>query len=119
MTATIDLTTRTLEAPGVVLTYDVRRVDSPAPVLMLIGSPMGASGFVTLAGHFTDRTVVTGPVEATAIGNILMQSIGMKHLSSLADAREVVRTSFELEIYEPGRTADWDEAYSRLQKVIM
>ena len=67
----------------------------------------------------TDRTVVTGPVEATAIGNILMQSIGMKHLGSLADAREVVRTSFELEIYEPERTADWDEAYSRLQKVII
>ena len=67
----------------------------------------------------TDRTIVTGPVEATAIGNILMQSIGMKHLGSLADAREVVRTSFELEIYEPERTADWDEAYSRLQKVIM
>ena len=59
MTATIDLTTRTLEAPGAVITYDVRHVPSPAPVLMLIGSPMGAGGFVTLAGHFTDRTVVT------------------------------------------------------------
>ena len=48
-----------------------------------------------------------------------MQSIGMKHLGSLADAREVVHASFELEIYEPKRTADWDEAYSRLQKVIL
>ncbi len=67
----------------------------------------------------TDRTVVTGPVEATAIGNILMQAIGMKHLGSLADAREVVRTSFEPKIYEPQRTSDWDEAYSRLQKVMM
>lgn len=66
----------------------------------------------------TGRTVVTGPVEATAIGNILMQAIGMKHLGSLAEAREVVRVSFEPEIYEPKRTADWDEAYARLQKVI-
>jgi pimeloyl-ACP methyl ester carboxylesterase len=33
--------------------------DSSAPVLLLIGSPMGAGGFVTLAGHFTDCTVVT------------------------------------------------------------
>jgi len=66
----------------------------------------------------TGRTVVTGPVEATAIGNILMQAIGMKHLSSLEDAREVVRISFEPEIYEPKRTADWDEAYSRLQRVM-
>jgi sugar (pentulose or hexulose) kinase len=66
----------------------------------------------------TGRTVITGPVEATAIGNILMQSIGMKHLGSLADAREIVRTSFEPELYEPNHNYDWDEAYSRLQKVM-
>ncbi len=53
-------TTHTLEVPGAVLTYDVRPNDSSAePVLLMIGSPMGAAGFGTLAGHFTDRTVVT------------------------------------------------------------
>ena len=52
--------THTLDAPGAVLYYDVRSNDaSTKPVLLLIGSPMGAEGFVTLAGHFTDRTVVT------------------------------------------------------------
>ncbi len=52
--------TETLDAPGAVLHYDVRRNDSSTePVLLIIGSPMGAAGFVTLAGHFTDRTVVT------------------------------------------------------------
>ncbi len=66
----------------------------------------------------TGRIVITGPVEATAIGNILMQAIGMKHLGLLAEAREVVRASFEPEIYEPNRKADWDEAYVRLQKVM-
>jgi pimeloyl-ACP methyl ester carboxylesterase len=50
----------TLDVPGAVLHYDVRSNDSSTePVLLLIGSPMGAGGFVTLAGHFTDRTVVT------------------------------------------------------------
>jgi rhamnulokinase len=67
----------------------------------------------------TGRTVVAGPVEATAIGNILMQAIALKHLGSLADAREVARASFEPEIYELKHTSDWDEAYSRLQKVMM
>jgi len=65
-----------------------------------------------------NRVAVTGPVEATAIGNILMQALGMKHLGSLAEAREVVRVSFEPEIYEPQRSADWDDAYARLQKVM-
>ena len=53
-------TPHTLDVPGAVLTYDVRPNDSSAePVLLLIGSPIGASGFGTLAGYFTDRTVVT------------------------------------------------------------
>ena len=55
-------TTQTLTVPGAVLTYDVREpavAGSLAPPLLLIGSPMGASGFGTLASHFTDRTVVT------------------------------------------------------------
>ena len=52
--------TYTLDAPGAVLHYDVRSNDSSTePVLLIIGSPMGADGFATLAGHFTDRTAVT------------------------------------------------------------
>jgi rhamnulokinase len=70
------------------------------------------------AADATCRTVVTGPVEATAIGNVLMQAIGLKHLGSLAEAREVVRASFTPEVYEPQKAADWDGAYARLQKVI-
>jgi len=53
-------TTRTLDVPGAVLTYDLRPNDSGTePVLLMIGSPMGAAGFGTLAGAFADRTVVT------------------------------------------------------------
>ena len=59
MSTVAEATTHTLDVPGAVLTYDIRRVDSAAPTLLLIGSPMGAGGFGTLAGHFTDRTVVT------------------------------------------------------------
>jgi pimeloyl-ACP methyl ester carboxylesterase len=55
-----ELTTRTLEVPGAVLAYDVRAGRaSDHPPLLIIGSPMGAAGFVTLASHFTDRTVIT------------------------------------------------------------
>ena len=52
--------TYTLDVPGAVLTYDVRENGaSNEPVLLIIGSPMGASGFATLAGLIGDRTVVT------------------------------------------------------------
>ena len=53
-------TTRTLDVPGATLTYDVRHSDTTTePPLMLIGSPMGAAGFGTLASFFPDRTIVT------------------------------------------------------------
>lgn len=52
--------TRTLEVPGASLTFDVRPGESSeATPLFMIGSPMAAAGFGTLAGHFSDRTVVT------------------------------------------------------------
>ncbi|MGR6963918.1 alpha/beta fold hydrolase [Geodermatophilus sp. URMC 61] len=52
--------THTLETPGAVLAYDVRPGSSAAePPLLLIGSPMAASGFASLAARFPDRTVVT------------------------------------------------------------
>jgi hypothetical protein len=54
-------TTRTLVVPGATLTYDVRVPDGPSDKrpLFVSGSPMGASGFEQLVGHFTDRTVIT------------------------------------------------------------
>ena len=54
-------TTRTIDAPGATITYDVRdaETDTDAPILMMIGSPMDASGFRSLSEHFADRTVVT------------------------------------------------------------
>ena len=62
MTTMTEPLTQTLAVPGATLTYDIRPAQAgaaDAPVLFLIGSPMGAGGFGTLASHFTDRTVVT------------------------------------------------------------
>lgn len=53
-------TTRNLGVPGATLAYDVREGEGPeAHALLMIGSPMGAAGFATLAGRFPDRTVAT------------------------------------------------------------
>jgi rhamnulokinase len=65
----------------------------------------------------TGRTVITGPIEATAIGNVLMQAISLGQLGSLAEARSVVRASFTPETYQPGQQDGWDKSYATLQKV--
>jgi pimeloyl-ACP methyl ester carboxylesterase len=59
MTVKTEPMTRTLEVPGATLTYDVRRGSDDATPLFMIGGPMGAAGFTTLASHFADRTVIT------------------------------------------------------------
>jgi len=61
----------------------------------------------------TGRTVVAGPVEATAIGNVLVQALARRCISSLADGRAIVRRSFEVETFGPRDVASWDAAYGR------
>jgi rhamnulokinase len=65
------------------------------------------------AANATGRTVIAGPVEAAAIGNILVQAIALGELASLAEARAVVRQSFDVAVYEPQEPARWDEVYAR------
>ncbi|HEX9013394.1 MAG TPA: FGGY-family carbohydrate kinase, partial [Anaerolineaceae bacterium] len=71
-----------------------------------------------LTADATGRTVITGPVEATAAGNILMQAVGLGQLGSVKDGREVVRRSFTPQVYEPRAASGWDDAYGRLLEVI-
>lgn len=61
----------------------------------------------------TQQPVLAGPVEATAIGNVLMQALALGEFASLQEARAVVRGSFEMARYEPGHPAPWDAAYER------
>jgi rhamnulokinase len=66
----------------------------------------------------TRRQVVAGPVEATAAGNLLVQALALGMVRSLAEARELVGRSFQLERYEPRCGERWEEAWARFQGVI-
>ncbi len=61
------------------------------------------------------RPVVAGPVEATAIGNVLVQAMATGDVPSLAAARNIVRDSFGVKRYEPTDTAKWDAAYDKFK----
>ena len=63
------------------------------------------------------RPVIAGPIEATALGNVLVQAMADGAVSGVSQAREVVRASVPLERYEPRATAAWDAAYERFARV--
>jgi rhamnulokinase len=60
--------------------------------------------------------VITGPIEATASGNILMQAIATEQITSRVEARQIVRKSFQLKEYEPQDTALWQKQYEKSKK---
>ena len=86
-----------------------RRLD----VIHVVGGGSQNVLLCQLTADACNRQVLAGPVEATAIGNLLVQAVGLGLLGSLADAREVVRRSFELRSYAPQQPQRWDEPYRR------
>lgn len=70
-----------------------------------------------LTADATRRTVVAGPIEATAIGNVLVQAMGRGFVSSLAEAREIVRNSFDLVTYEPRESSAIERAYGAFRQI--
>jgi rhamnulokinase len=61
----------------------------------------------------TGRPVIAGPAEATAAGNVAVQAIGAGLLKDLREARDLIRRSFPMTVFEPKPQADWDAAYQR------
>jgi rhamnulokinase len=86
-----------------------RRLD----VIHIVGGGCQNTLLCQFAADACNRRVMAGPVEATAIGNVLVQAIGLRLLGSLAEAREVVRHSFEVVMYEPQDPAGWQGPYER------
>lgn len=62
--------------------------------------------------------VVAGPVEATSIGNILMQLHAAGEIGALSEARALTRRSFDTVVYEPKNAAAWDDAHARFGKIV-
>ena len=84
---------------------------------------VGGGARDTVLNQFTadalQRTVVAGPVEATALGNILMQMLANGDVRNLSEGRLLLQKSFPTTSYEPNVAAPWDEALARFQKVVV
>lgn len=67
----------------------------------------------------TDRTVITGPIEATAVGNIIIQAISLGIIQDMVEARTVIADSFEMSTYIPATNlSSWQAAYSRFKDLL-
>ena len=86
-------------------------------VIHIVGGGSQNKALSQFAADVCQRPVVTGPVEATALGNLLTQVRASGELSSLAEMREVIRTSSNVQRYEPKPSAAWSEAAGRLATV--
>src|SRR5690349_9116220 len=86
-------------------------------VIHIVGGGTQNELLTQMAADACGRTVVAGPVEATAIGNILVQAMATGDVKSIADLRAIVRNSFDVKRYEPRDTAAWDEAYARYRSM--
>ena len=87
----------------------------PIGTIHVVGGGARNALLCRLTADATRRPVLAGPVEATALGNVLVQAMAFGEVGSLAEMREVVRRSTDLVAFEPaGDAAAWDEAYGRL-----
>ncbi|MBT4691790.1 MAG: rhamnulokinase [Planctomycetaceae bacterium] len=71
-----------------------------------------------LTANACDRSVVTGPIEATAIGNLMVQLISSGVVSSMGEARKIISHSFGQETYVPDRSGDWVSASERFANLV-
>jgi rhamnulokinase len=66
----------------------------------------------------TNCRVIAGPVEATALGNLVMQLVGSGAVDSIASGRDIVARSFPADVFEPNGAGAWDIAYARFRQMI-
>jgi rhamnulokinase len=92
-----------------------KRID----VIHIVGGGTQNELLNQLTADVCERPVVAGPVEATAIGNVLVQAIATGAVKSLAAARQIVRDSFSVKRYEPQTNADTRAAYERYRELVM
>ena len=96
------------------LAENVRRLTGRAiETVHIIGGGSRNALHCRLTAGAAGLPVLAGPVEATAIGNVMAQALALGAVSSLAEIRDVIRRSFAPVRYEPAGDRDaWDSAYA-------
>ncbi len=91
-----------------------RRVEA----LHIVGGGAMNSLLCQMTADATGCHVVAGPVEATALGNAVVQLVTLSEIGSIAQGRSLIADSFALTTYEPQNTSQWDEVDKRFQGLV-
>lgn len=86
-------------------------------VINIVGGGIKDKMICSFTANATGRKVSTGPVEATSIGNVIVQGIAMGAISDLDEGRQIVKRSFPIDVYEPQDSDKWNEAYEHWKKI--
>ena len=86
-------------------------------VIHIVGGGSQNEQLNQMTADATGRPVLAGPVEGTAMGNILVQAMAVGEIKNLAEARSVIRTSFPVKRFDPGDRKLWDKAYERFSEL--
>jgi rhamnulokinase len=86
--------------------------------LHIIGGGVRNTLLCQMTADATGRTVVAGPIEATAMGNAIVQFIALGEIGNLAQARELLSRTVNTVTYEPKHKEAWDAAYLRFKQVL-
>lgn len=86
--------------------------------ILIVGGGSQNKLLSQLAADACGIPVVAGPVEATALGNIMVQAVATGHLAGIAEGRAAIAASFPRQTFEPQATAGWVDALARFQKLL-
>ena len=101
----------------IVLDWIRQLTDSKIDTIHIVGGGTQNKLLCQMAADACNCRVLAGPMEATAIGNLMMQSVADGDVSSVLQAREVIGRSFKIEEFTPRREAAWDEAFERFRRL--
>jgi len=87
-------------------------------VLHIVGGGIQNKLLVQMIADAIGRQVLAGPVEATALGNIILQMIALEDLQTVEEGRAMIRRSVEIETYDPAPGNLWDDAYERMMSLL-
>lgn len=100
-----------------VLGYLKEMAPFPIEKLHVIGGGSRNGYLMQMAANSIGMPVVTGPVEGTAIGNIMLQAKAAGVVSDMFEMRGIIADSIETKTYLPQETERWEKAYAEYEKV--